>query len=625
MKTHWILGGVTLAGILGFWGWRAVQKGTAVSPQAEEHSLRWQPIEVSNWLLIRGQQHHYQLHYSGQLPGSKQSVDFLLKGRFSLTVLDELDTGYRAWINFETSPDSPALDSIPESVRKTLQKSLQRGALVRLAARGFDVNLEEGQVLEPMAQSFWQTLTDRLRVLLPPRLEHHQFTQTEDISGLPIQTAYDVDPSLAHEDLQRESIYVHKSMKSREGAARELEAESLIMLRPGFEGLERLDFQGTEYVTLQNQKIGAASELILRWQGQESLDEHRLQVIERQIQEAQGTDVVSKQRELMIQSVALGKTQWSDLWQAMQGLDPHSKVPQDLYLRLKAWIVLKPADLKLLYEQIKDRPADDPALRLAIKALAAAGHETAQQSLVDLLQYRLEDRILAKRLITQLGLVLHPSPSAQGALESIIDSQKEAQLGRSSHLALGIMGQRLSRQDDESSRERSKRIEERAWALLRKDSQHSDTTRDALAMLGNIGPHDSRGLEVFLESADPEVRAQAYFALRFARDPETPYRLVAYFQKEAAAAAQKQILQALDLRPADALWFDAIKLLISHPLKKDDQLQIASALARNARMYREESLSLLESLETQAQADESLRRTLARYREQASRNKGAVF
>jgi hypothetical protein len=300
---------------------------------------------------------------------------------------------------------------------------------------------------------------------------------------------------------------------------------------------------------------------------------------------------------------------------------PGSQNSQDLYLKLKAWIYLHPDEIQRLMDRLKGLDEGDPALKMAIRALASSGRPEAQNALVDLLDSRKSDVPLARKIITTLGLVPEPTAKAQQALQNLSQGPEDTSIRRSSRLALGIMGQRLSQSSDPDAQQRAREIEAQALQNLQKASGLAAIT-DALAALGNCGLSRIEDLEPWLTHPDPAIRGQAYFALRFARPTATSAYLVSHYQPEASAEVRRQIVQAISLRtPPDEQWFKAVETLLAYSLPDDDKIVLAKTLIGTVRKHREASLKILGQLLDRTQ-DPAVRESLAKYQE-AAKNQAA--
>lgn len=562
----------------------------------------WHAQDVPVWNLVRGQELVYDLRYrgSGKLPGQQeQALAFQLQGTLEILVLAEDSDFYRVWIHVK--PEGQAqLMSLPAPMRSVLQKTWTEGVAARLALRGFHWEPILGADMDPTAAHFWRSLAERMQVNVPSLLDAPTWSQEETIAGDRTRARYEIDSTLLTPALRGEKIYLRKSFETAQ-----LSGESLVLLQPHFEGLEKLDMQVRETLT--------DSSLHIQWQRQNQQDESRLAVLDTRWGKSRSDNRGQSSQETMIQKVALGSLGFDEIWNLMT--QSGSQNSQELYLKLKAWIYLHPDEVQKLVDRLKGLDEGDPALKLGIRALAAAGQPEAQDALVDLLDQRKTDVPLARKIITTLGLVPAPTLKAQAALEALSQANEDSPVRRSSRLALGIMGQRLSQNPDADSQKRAENLEAQALANLRRASGLAQIT-EALAVLGNCGLTRIEDLDPWLKHADPAIRGPAFFALRFARPEVTPDYLVNQYPGEVAAAVQRQILQALSLRTPDNIWFRAVENLLKNPLPDTEKIVLAKTLAGTVRKHREESLKILGELLLHTD-DPVVRETLARYQDTA--------
>ncbi|MCX6131910.1 MAG: hypothetical protein NTX25_22990, partial [Proteobacteria bacterium] len=311
-----------------------------------------------------------------------------------------------------------------------------------------------------------------------------------------------------------------------------------------------------------------------------------------------------------IQEIALGAKSFDEIW-ALISEEKLDTADQDAYLKLKAWIYLHPDEMKTLKEHLQTLADTDLALRLSIRALAAAGHPAAQDVLLGLLQERQANIPLARKLLSTLGFIEEPSPAAQKVLEHLSQSAKDPSLQRSSRLALGIMGQHLKQSPQIDSQERADTILDHAMQRLRAAHTETEIT-DELASIGNAGPKHVAALKPWLGDSNPKIRGQAYFALRFAEPSETSLFLGSSYLTETLPAVRSQIVQALTLRKIDDEWFQAIQNLVSAGPAANDQLAIAKSLMRGMAINRTKTLDIFQKLQEKTQ-DGELKRALSSF------------
>ncbi len=608
------IGLVTLLTATGLYYYRpdALYSGSSRG-SGQKNSLIWTPQEVPSWTLVRGQELIYDINYvgSGRFPGqSSSNFQVQLVGTFHVLVLSEETDGYRVWLTIKPE-GSPQMDHIPLPLRSSLLKGWMEGVGARLASRGFKVEPELPADMDATVSHFWESLSERMQISLPAVLSTPIWDQQETMAGGAVSTRYEIDPTHLSPELLAEKIYIQKSFDDTPLPQRKVSGESLILMRPRFEGLEQLQAEAREVQELNGQSWSSDTTLKIQWQRQIMQTETRVAGLEARWGQSR-SDGRSSQ-ETSIQKTALGSLGLEDLWGQMH--QPGTQNSQELYLKLKAWIYMHPAEIKRLMERLKALDESDPALKMAIRALAAAGQPEAQNALVELLDQRVSDVPLARKIITTLGLVPEPTPEAQQSLERLSQARDDSAIRRSSRLALGMMGQRLSQDKDPEAQKRAQHLEALAFRNL-KDANGLAATSEALAVLGNCGVSRIEDLEPWLTHPDPAIRGQAFFALRFARVESASDYLVRHYPGEASAEVRRQIMQAISLRTPDAAWFQALKKLLSYPLSDEDKITLARSLVGTVRKHRDSSLKILAQLQEQTQ-DAAVKESLAKYQETA--------
>lgn len=608
------IGLVTLLVATGLYYYRPVALySVAPSGGTQKNTPIWTPQEVPAWTLVRGQELIYDMTYSGsgRFPGqTDEAFQVQLLGTLHILVLSEETDGYRVWLSIR--PDgSPQLNHVPAPIQSSLLKGWIEGIGARLATRGFNLDPELPADMDDTVSQFWQSVCERMQVSLPTVLPTPIWEQEEIMAGGAVLARYEIDPTHLSPALLAEKIYIQKSFDASPVPQKKISGESLVLLNPRFEGLEQLQADAREVQELNGQSWSSDSSLKLQWQKQVTQTESRLASLESRWGESRGEPGSSQ--ETSIQKAALGSLGLDDLWSQM--LQPGTQSSQELYLKLKAWIYLHPAEIRRLMDRLKALDESDPSLKMAIRALAAAGQAEAQNALVELLDQRQEDVPLARKIITTLGLVPDPTPKAQESLERLSQAREDSAVRRSSRLALGMMGQRLSQNQDPEAQKRAQQLEFLALENLRQ-AQGLVAITEALAVIGNCGVSRMEDLEPWLTHPDPAIRGQAFFALRFARAGNAVDYLVDHYRIEASAEVRRQIMQAISLRTPEEAWFQATQKLLMQPLSDEDKITLAKCLVGTVRKYRESSLKMLAQLLEQTQ-DAAVRESLAKYQETA--------
>lgn len=559
-------------------------------------------------ILLRGQRHDYELSYSGELPAGPETFRYSIQGILSITALDELQDSYKVAVRFRPEHIT-GVESFPEDFRKAWQAAISTTVPAELSRRGFKLQLSKRADLSPLALEFWQGLAQRIQIELPTTLDKRIYETEEHPYGTIVLVRYEIDSGVKLEALNSERVYIQKSFQSREGSDRQISGETLAVMREGLQGIYQMETKSQEALLAKGLNLPSKSELKLQWVGEERTPDEELVRLE-----TAGTRSGEFEVEAAVQQQTLGVLTFPDIWSRIEALGSEAVVPQELYLQLKAWIFLHPADLGQLADKLRALGPTDGRLRNVVKALTAVGSPEAQGVIVDLLHLHLdrENSELAKRLATSLGFVKEPSPLAQKALQDIIAMKDRPDVRAQGALALGIMGHNLHKSGEDK---RAAEVESDSKRLL-DQAQTPQDVKHALSVMGNFGPSSRSVVDKFLASSDPEIRAQALFALRFCREEDTPEFLARTYAAEPADSSRKAIIQALISRPADSAWFAGVESILKTSITTDEQMQIAWALAKNARKGKEQSLRLLGTIELKNE-DAAIRKQLSQYRNQA--------
>lgn len=517
-----------------------------------------------------GQELRYALDYRG-----RSGDEVRLKGELHLVLLGREKDAWRVWARIGSIKAKET--ELPPLWRKQLLPSLQRGAPLLLASSGFQ--LTSAGASQTMASSFWSSLGELARVSLHG--ERESFHVQEMIDQMEADAHYQLVSSAPQAEQWVKTYQLRHAQASGEGQA-------TIDWVSGSAPLRELKAHRRLEMAFQDRKLRSESELSLVL-----LSDSLLTREEQDEWEALARVPVREPTQMeLIQTQALGTSDWAQLRAQMQALAGKTPWPQDLYLKVKAWIFLHPNDLSAVREPLRVAAADSSEFKGLVKALTAAAHPEAQALLAAILDERGGEEEAGERLVMSLGLVAGPTLATQRTLERLAASASP--LARGAKLSLGIVGNRLKRTDPA----RATAIEEALWKSLREGNREEQV--GALSALGNLGPSRIDELEPFLQSPESELRGQAYYALRFSNHPQLAQRWAQAYRSESDQAARERILAGLSLREPDALWLASVEALVSSPLQAASIQSLARLILRHAASYPEASLRLLSALEAQA-------------------------
>ncbi len=537
-----------------------------------------------------GEEILFALDYRGQ---SGDELNVRLKGTLSLSILAVEDEGYSVWGRL-TSIDRDAT-RVPPLWQENLLSALEKGSALRLGNSGFQLTVAN-PARSGMAAAFWRQLGERTRVKIDQETASFSLQETIDDQSVEVQYA------LTAENRPDTGFWKKSYAYARAGETGT--GESRITWQNKAPHLREIEARNEEVLELRGRKLPSQSWIDLSFIGDSALSAEALKALHALV--AAAPDEPSNMD--MIQKQALGGTTWPELKNRLEAIRSGGALPQDLYLKLKAWVYLHPEQLALLLETLRERSASDAVLKGAIKAMSAVGSSAAQTALVKLIESRGDDGAVQSRVVTSLGFVATASMETQNVLEQFSEDSQTPELARSARMALGVIGNR-QRADDPAS-ERADAIEDRAWQLLSQGSRAEKL--DALAMLGNIGPRHIDGFEPVFQGNDPILRGQAYYAMRFARDPRTPERLWTAYREENDGGARQRILAGISQRSADQIWLATLERFVGGPLRAEHPRDLARILYGNVQAKPQETLALLARLEVQT-SNPSLKKDVASF------------
>ncbi len=600
-----LLGGIFFLGLLGImldrWNDHNVPESSTIASTETRDS---KGATIPRWPAQRGTELSYQLRYEGIW---QDSARFAVAGQIRLAVLSADDTPpYIGLLRIDLDPDSQELKTIPEDWRRQLMNFANVGVGVTFENRGWALQLDRPDALSAQARDFWQQLLERTQVRLPETWSKEGFTAQEPYGKQMIDVRYRSE----NDDASGFPLSLSKSWNAQLSVAQHSKGSLTYTRKSELSLPERISSQSHETWSSSQVGFDAKTVIDMQWLNQRSLSEGELARLDQALASTRsGPALLASTHEQEIQKQALQGQSLADLWKQLKQKGQGSQgVSQELYLQLKAWITLHPEQGSELLDLLLARSPDDPVLRSAIKALTAVGHPSAQQTLRTLLDHAKDQPSdLAQRLVTSLGFVTHPVPESQQALLDLMRSTQDPKLAQSASLALGIMGRHLVQEAQVSSRERAAEIERVAWQQLieAKDLQQQ---RRALGMLGNLGPSQWKQLEPYFADSNPDLRASAYMALRFAEDSQVSQVLGRAYGNEKAPGVQHDILESLALRTPDPLWFQTLTHLVEDgQLSASDQLFLGRAASRHGQKYPDEvrkflQLSISKTKEVQAKA-----------------------
>lgn len=267
----------------------------------------------------------------------------------------------------------------------------------------------------------------------------------------------------------------------------------------------------------------------------------------------------------------------------------------DAYLNLKAWIYVHQDQLDDIYNQLTHLTRNDPKFRLGLRALMGVGSKETQLVLTQLLNDSLVgDKTKAQSVIGAMALVKRPIIESEQRLKDLSKSHEDPMIKKSSTLALGAMGQKLS-QGGSSEQDRYRQILGEFTSQLQ-NAKSPQQIIDILAALGNIGTEDTLELLLpYIKSENADIASAALFSLRLIPS-------AASFDLLFAARTRPQ--SQVRMKAAKALGFHSLGAeelkLIGRWLQEDKDLLVRRQLFINLSDYMKKQADLITDLITLA-------------------------
>jgi hypothetical protein len=226
-----------------------------------------------------------------------------------------------------------------------------------------------------------------------------------------------------------------------------------------------------------------------------------------------------------------------------------------LYLKFKALVYLHPETSSSLGKLLYTSHPQSLTTSILVGALSAAGHEQAQEALVNVICARPNDSPALLTLIKALGSVESPTMLAEKTLHNLAANAPDWDVATTAQLALGTMARNLA----DTSAERTNKIVD--WVVSEINSSTSeDHTRLFLLVLGNAG--SIRALPTitrFVADPSPAVRSTAVLALRWIQSSKADLLLTETLSSDPDPAVRLEATFALSFREPTPTTFQVQK------------------------------------------------------------------
>lgn len=248
-----------------------------------------------------------------------------------------------------------------------------------------------------------------------------------------------------------------------------------------------------------------------------------------------------------------------------QGHRPSSDADA-LYLKLRAFVFLYPAETAKLTELLISLEPRSRAMQTVVAVLNAVGHVEAQGTLARAIQARAGDTAALQLLIPAIGTVKSPTRQTENILRELSRNTSDRDIATTAGLSLGIVAYELG--GEEPARQ-ARLVDEFLDTLGR--AQTPEDKEYVLGILGNTGASKALSTIVpFLQDPAPSVRAQAALSLRKVAGADGV--LLERLTQESDPFVRGEIAEALGQRDATRAALDVQRGLLS--AEKDQALRM---------------------------------------------------
>ena len=539
---------------------------------------------LPEWRLAEGAVLVYDLSDRGNMGSEALAVT----GQLKLEVLGASAKGYLAWLSLAVASVSPAG---PGGPLQELVPRLGRGTLVTLGRHGFVLDLatdQEGLAaglsMPPSDASdvgFWRSIAERLRADWDSSETAATFKRVEALGATVVDVVYSFSGSCTAGS--GAGLALSKAWTPAHGAPSQSRGSSVTHFRDDCQGPADLTWNGDDVIVNGATHLAAHTELTLAWREEYHVEvgtiRRRISDLQAQVRAPAGASNAG------IDAAVIGTLDEGQLLALLRQQDGREELGQDLYLQLKSWLILHPESIPNLRRVVQDLTPEDQRLRGFIKALSAIGSVEAQAVLLGMIKDAVARPELQQRIITSLGFVARPSEATVQAMLALAELGTDPVTTQRALMAVGVLGSRLRTSTDAVDQQRALVLEQQLAAEL-KGSASERESYDRLAALGNLGPTNTAPVrEILGRGGSPEVRGQAFFALRFSPESGVSAYLAKAYQAErgdGAAQVRAEIVRAVAARHPDLDWFSAVGDLSDLVLSEGEVQALGQALGRAA-------------------------------------------
>jgi hypothetical protein len=488
-----------------------------------------------------------------------------LQARMQVEVLEQDVQGWLLSIRWERlvgtitangRPQTPLMDALRKGLALPLTLHLEQ------EGRFGPIHLDPG--LEPSVAAITRTLLSQMQCIIPRSVGPSWAVVEEDPAGR-FEAIYKIEGSGGTPGLVRLRKWLARNLPAEQKARPgELKVDRSTQVT-GSRGMG-FDTRYGHFVSMEGHEVqrtliagktvaGSNVRSSLRLAGvghlkAESLQARRAWALAR-VQETPATtlwvEATWAEQETAVQRKALGESTLEELLAALKLAE--AKGEKDggaLYLKLKALAYIQPEACARMGEQLARENAEGLSMRLLASALGTTGSLPCQEALASAIRSRREDWPALSVLLPSLGQSPDPSPASIALLEELASGSTVVPVASTAQLMLGSMAFNLARQ---GAPERAEGIVTAALARLEAAKDPVLAARFLLC-LGNAGSSKSLpALKTWSATPDAELRALAFYALRWIEATEVDPLLLKALASDPEAQVRYKVIEAFKYRP----------------------------------------------------------------------------
>ena len=497
-----------------------------------------------------------------------------LRARMQVEVLEQQEQGWLVSVRWERLTGSVTANGQPQAqLLSALQVGLALPLVLHLDRDGRFGPLHLEPALDPTVIALARTLLAPLQCILPPTPSSTWEALEEDPAGH-FATIYQLERQDRKDGITRFRKWLARHLPDSSSARPgELKVERNIQVQGsramGFQAqrghLAFLDGHEVQRTIIAGKTVaGSDVRLALRLTSSGRLKADALGVrqawAKQRRQASPGislyAEASAEEQETAVQRKALGESTADQIFEALKAAESQGEKDGGAhYLKLKALAYIHPEACARMGEQLAIASPETLSMRLLASALSTTGSLPCQEALGKAIRSRREDWPAMAVLIPALGQCQNPSLAAIALLEELAYGSTVVSIASTAQLMLGSMAFNLARQ---GAPEKAEGIVASALARLEAARDPILAARFLLC-LGNAGSAQSLpALQSWAATAEPELRALAFYALRWIEAASVEPLLLKALAADPEARVRAKVIEAFKYRAPSATLVEAL-------------------------------------------------------------------